>query len=405
MPERMGTDGKTVNHSPSASARPERVTVKPLDGAVLVTWDRPAASNVTHFELTPCYGSIWLAERAVTVDGSSSSGVVRELLNSVTYVIRVTPYFDDVPGPAAVSSSFEPNPAPGAPSYVVAIAGEQSATVTWLPPAGGGRIDEYRILASPPHVDPRSVPSTQTSALVNGLRNRSRYSFTVAAANSAGEGVSAPSNTIWPGDDVPRYLFPLALGSLIFLGVIAFLYSLHYPPVTVTLSSLGQFRVPALRDALPPVVAGVPISIPWFGAMGAVLTGLYGIFDHAHRDWERRFNAWYVARPLTGAALAAVAYIVFLATIRATGLYPVTQDSVGKLIYFMVAFIVGFREETFRMLIARVGDLIVGPGLGRISVFAMPDRQAAAPRPASPAGAQATAGLQPTATTRPAESR
>ena len=388
----MGTDGKTVNHSRATVARLGKVTVKPLDGAVLVSWEplegEPA---ITHFELTPCYGSVWLAERAVIVDGSASSGLIKGLLNGTTYVVRITPYSDDVPWPAAVSSSFEPNPAPAAPANVVASAGEQSATVTWSQSAGGGPVDEYRVTASPPHVEPRRVPATQTSALVDGLRNRSRYSFTVAAANHAGEGVSAPSNSIWPGDDVPSYLFPLELLCLAALGVVAYLYAIHQP-LTVATGSVARLSIPPLRDLMPPTVAGVPISIPWFGALGAVLTGLYGIFDHGHRDWQRRFNAWYVARPLTGAVLGTIAYIVFVATIRATGLQPAVQDVDGKLIYFTVAFVVGFREETFRLLIARVGDMILGPG----------SRQTAVPSPERPAAAPQS--TQPAATSRAAES-
>jgi len=399
----MGTDGKTVNQGLSAPARLENVTVKPLDGAVLVTWDRPLGGvMVTHFELTPCFGTVWLAERAVTVDGSSSSGMVRGLLNGTTYVVRITPYHDEVPGPAVVSSSFEPNPAPGAPANVIASAGEQSATVTWDAPGGGGPVEEYRVRASPPDIETRGVPATQTSALVDGLRNRSRYTFTVAAANAAGEGVSAPSNAVWPGDDVPPYLFALHLLSLLLLGLVAFLYALHYAPFTITFGSLGHVTIPAFRDMLPPAVAGVPISIPWFGALGAVLTGLYGIFDHGHRDWQRRYNAWYVARPFTGAALGTVAYLIFVGVIRATGLQPATQDPVGKLVYFALAFIVGFREETFRLLIARLGDLVMGPGLGRRQSASFAERRPSTPSTAQPA---AVPGVQPTATNRPAESR
>ncbi len=380
----------TVNFSRASTARLANVSVKPLDGSVLVAWERPAGEpTVTHFELTPCYGSVWLAERAVIVDGSSSSGMIRGLLNGTTYVVRITPYNDEVPEPAAVTSSFEPNPAPEAPVNVVAVAGEQSATVTWVPPPGGGPIAQYLISASPPHVEPRRVPAGQTSVLMDGLHNRSRYSFTVAAANEAGEGVSAPSNSIWPGDDVPRYLFPLELLCLALLGAVAYLYAVHQP-FTISALALTKLTVPPLRDLVPPAVAGVPISIPWFGALGAVLTGLYGIFDHGHRDWQRRFNAWYVARPLTGAALGTVAYIVFVGTIRATGLQPAAQDPVGKLIYFAVAFVVGFREETFRQLIARVGDMILGPGGNRYPAVSPPGRLGPAPqKPQPPATSRA----------------
>ena len=92
-----------------------------------------------------------------------------------------------------------------------------------------------------------------------------------------------------------------------------------------------------------------------------------------------------------------MAYIIFVGVIRAIGPQPAPQDSVGNLVYYAVAFIVGFREETFRLLIARVGDLIVGPGPGRRSA-SVAERRSSTPTAAQP-------GVQPAATNRPAESR
>src|SRR5262249_59822284 len=135
------------------------------------------------------------------------------------------------------------------------------------------------------------VTPTQTSALVRGLRNRSRYTFTVAAKNAAGEGVSAPSNAVWPGDDVPPYLFALELISLLVLGLVAFLYALHYAPFTFTFGSLGHVTIPTFREMLPPAVAGVPISIPGFGALRGRLAGLFGIFGHGPRGRRAPHNA------------------------------------------------------------------------------------------------------------------
>ena len=341
---------------------PRMIAVTPVDGAAVVSWERPAdGRSVSRYEVTPVYGWTPLRERSVTVDGSAASALVRGLLNGETYTVRVTAWSGERGGPPAVSPPFEPNPAPESPYSVAAAAGEQSATVRWARPVGGGPIERYRVTASPRAAEPVVVPAMQTSALVVGLRNRTRYTFTVAALNGAGENVSAPSNPVWPGDDVPGYLFPLSLAYLLALNLVALLYARHYPPVEI-----AGVTIPALRDVLPPSVAGVPVSIPWFGALGAVLIGLYGIFDHSHRDWQRALNAWHLARPFTGAVLGTVGYILFASVLRAAGIVPVDQGGVGKLIYFGVAFVVGFREETFRQLIKRVADLIVGPGQGTL---------------------------------------
>jgi hypothetical protein len=345
-------------------ARPQRVRVRPGDSLAVVTWDSPdEGAPVTDYRLVPWSGRIPYNERQVRVDGSARSGQVRNLLNGTTYTVRVTPWNGDVEGPTAVSPTFEPTPAPGSPTGVEATAGERSATVSWTRPAGGGPVDSYRVRSSPSHGPPVEVSGAESTALIGDLHNRTRHTFTVAAVNGAGEGISSPSNPVWPGEDVPWYLFPLGFAYLLGLFMLAFLYALEYQPFNVDLPFLGQVIVPTLRDSIPARVAGVPVSVPWFGALGAVLIGLYGIFEHIHRDWDRRFTVWHVARPFTGAALGAVAFVGFAAVIRATGLNLGTQDPLGKGVSFALAFVVGFREQTFRNLIARVGDVVLGPGL------------------------------------------
>ena len=346
-----------------ALARPEHVTVRALDGGAQVAWERPAVTTcITSYDLTPCLHGVALPQKTATVDGSATSGLVRGLSNGETYTVRITPWHDEVPGPSALSPSFAPNAAPGTPAGLLAVSGEQSATLTWTAPARGGPVDEYVVTAMPGHAGAVRVPGSQTTALVGDLRNGRRYTFTVTARNGAGESVSGPSNPIWAGDDVPAYLFPLEMVYLFALGGLAYLYALHYQPFSVALGPLGQVTVPTFRVVVPAAVAGVPVSIPWFGAAGAVLIGLYGIFDHGHRDWQRRLNAWHIARPFTGALLGVVGYITFVGVVRATGATLSTSDPIGRLVFYMVAFVVGFREHTFRRLLARAADLVLGPG-------------------------------------------
>jgi hypothetical protein len=311
---------------------------------------------VTRYEVTPVHGSTPLAQLTVTVDGTAASALVRYLSNALLYTAQVTAWHDQRPGPTVTSVPFEPQPPPAAPAVVTAVGGEHSATVHWTPGGGGGPVQRYRVIATPTDAAGQEVPAGQSSALVTGLRNRVRYTFAVAAANGAGENVSRPSNPVWPGDDVPRYLFPLELAYLLALGGLAYGYALH------SAVTIGPVTLPALREVMPGTIAGVPISVPWFGALGAVLIGLYGIFDHSHRDWDRALNKWHIARPFTGGVLGTVGFILFAALLRATGIGPGQLDSLGKLVYFAIAFVVGFREETFRQLIKRVADLIVGPG-------------------------------------------
>jgi hypothetical protein len=139
-------------------------------------------------------------------------------------------------------------------------------------------------------------------------------------------------------------IFVVQLIWLVALGGGAAVYFLGYwPPQLVNLGS-------------------IPIGVVWFGALGAVLISLTGIVEHAN-DWDTGFNLWHLSRPLVGAALAVVGVLIIQAGVLATGTPPAnaTPGVPKNLLYYLVAFLVGYREETFRELIKRLVDLIFSP--------------------------------------------
>jgi hypothetical protein len=91
--------------------------------------------------------------------------------------------------------------APGQPTSVSAIAGFQSATVSWTPPSTGGAPSSYTVT---PFIGsnaqtPTSVSGSTTSTPITGLTQGTAYTFTVQASNSVGSGpASAPSNAVTP---------------------------------------------------------------------------------------------------------------------------------------------------------------------------------------------------------------
>jgi titin len=90
--------------------------------------------------------------------------------------------------------------APDAPSNVGAIGGNGIATVSWLAPAsdGGAAITGYTVTSSPGGAT-AMVGGSARRATVTGLTNGTSYTFTVVAANGAGDGApSAPSNAVTP---------------------------------------------------------------------------------------------------------------------------------------------------------------------------------------------------------------
>ncbi|MCY1021802.1 fibronectin type III domain-containing protein [Pyxidicoccus sp. MSG2] len=91
--------------------------------------------------------------------------------------------------------------APGAPSAVTGVPGDGHALVTWTAPTndGGSAIQDYVVRAMQDGSIAKTQRSATPSVTVSGLTNGVRYTFTVAATNSVGEGpVSVASAAVVP---------------------------------------------------------------------------------------------------------------------------------------------------------------------------------------------------------------
>src|SRR2546423_10463237 len=116
------------------------------------------------------------------------------------------------------------------------------------------------------------------------------------------------------------------------------------------------------RDLLFFIPAGfafgpIPVGVPWFGALGAVLISLTGVFDHK-RDWDNELWPWHLSRPLIGITVGVVSVLILQAGVLSIG----ASHATSNLLYYLIAFLVGYREETFRELIKRLVDVVLSPG-------------------------------------------
>ena len=109
----------------------------------------------------------------------------------------------------------------------------------------------------------------------------------------------------------------------------------------------------------------VPFVVPWAGALGGVAISLVGIADHA-RNWDGPGYAfWHLIRPVIGLIFGTVAVLIVilvLDTVKATQTSAGRYTPSGAAVLAVISFVVGYREATFRTLVTRVVDVIVGPG-------------------------------------------
>lgn len=118
-----------------------------------------------------------------------------------------------------------------------------------------------------------------------------------------------------------------------------------------------------IKDALPGLIGGIlPLGVPFFGGIGAVVISLEGVTQH-FSDWDKKWAYWHMSRPLLGAVLGSVAFFIYVLLAKAAGTSPPDANTpVSELaVFFVIAFVVGYREETFRALVKAVIDVILKP--------------------------------------------
>jgi hypothetical protein len=156
-----------------------------------------------------------------------------------------------------------------------------------------------------------------------------------------------PGPTRWP-----------ALVFLIYQAVLIFVLV----GVMLTLTGTGA-------DSYPDYIWDhvLPLWVPWAGALGGATISLVGVAGHGAEWAGPQYAYWHLARPLLGAISATVSVLILLFVLRGVDpdVVPTAADGLdaaGTAVLVVIAFVVGYREETFRELVKRVVDVILGPG-------------------------------------------
>lgn len=165
-----------------------------------------------------------------------------------------------------------------------------------------------------------------------------------AAADAAAgphEGQS-PSPPPKKPDPMPRLVFALAVSYLVILLAVFVIY----------------VTWPSFRSRVPASLGQLPVGIVWFGATGAVIASLYGIFVH-NQNWDRSYDYWHYCRPLFGAVTGSVGALIYLILLNLGSKSAIKVDS---LTFYVVAFVLGFADKSFMQMLQNVTSVIIKPG-------------------------------------------
>lgn len=176
----------------------------PADGSVSVSWSAPANTGnapITSYSLVPEVDGV--AQAPITVTGATSYTMSATNFSSYRFSVAAINGRNLPSAASPFSAAVSPGPAPA--TNIGAIAGDQSATVSWTPPANTTGLTAYRIT---PYTGvgfttagtPQDFSAPATSANVIGLVNGTPYRFTVSGIYGAGNvgPASTQSPTITP---------------------------------------------------------------------------------------------------------------------------------------------------------------------------------------------------------------
>ncbi len=181
----------------TAPGAPTAVVASPLNASASVSWTAPASDGgvaITGYTVTSSPGS-----KTCTTAGALTC-TVSGLTNGTSYTFTVVASNGAPGAPSAPSNAVVPLTIPGAPTSVVAVAGDTSASVSWTAPAsnGGSAITSYTVTSTPGNKTCTWITGPLTCT-VSTLTNGTSYTFTVFAHNAAGDGPpSTASNAVVP---------------------------------------------------------------------------------------------------------------------------------------------------------------------------------------------------------------
>lgn len=100
-------------------------------------------------------------------------------------------------------------------------------------------------------------------------------------------------------------------------------------------------------------------ATPWFGALGGVTIGIFGLYSHIQaRDFDPKFTLWYICKPIMGAILGWFTFVIYFTGLIAVQGATDLQNVKNRLILYIIAFLAGFSERFTLKIIDRLMQVL-----------------------------------------------
>src|ERR1700722_4177954 len=92
-------------------------------------------------------------------------------------------------------------------------------------------------------------------------------------------------------------------------------------------------------------LVGLGAKCAWFGALGGVTIGIYGIYTHiSTKDFDTSFTLWYICKPVMGAIFGWFVFLVYYVGVISAQA-GATVDIKSPELSYLIAFLAGFSER------------------------------------------------------------
>jgi titin len=181
------------------ASAPTNLVATAQNGGAFVAFTAPTSTGgiaITNYQYAINNGT-WTARSPATTTSTLS---LTGLVNGTSYSIKVRAVNTAGVGAASAAVSVIPRTIAGAPTNLLPMAGNTTATIHFTVPAsnGGAAITNYEYSINYGAWTPRNPVATTSPLSLTGLKNGTTYSIRLRAVNAAGGGTESVAVSVTP---------------------------------------------------------------------------------------------------------------------------------------------------------------------------------------------------------------